>query len=86
MYFCISDYFKKRQGSKLLSIQTRFLKNHFQICKQAARKFALNFRSVFEQPSPDALQYTGFSVLCEALANGNEAMAKGKSLGYVDWT
>ena len=33
-------------------------------------------------------QYTwvGFSVLFEALANGNEAMAKGKSLDYVDCT
>jgi hypothetical protein len=28
----------------------------------------------------------GFSVLCEALANGDEAMAKGKSLDYVDCT
>jgi hypothetical protein len=28
----------------------------------------------------------GFSVLCEALANGDEAMAKGRSLDYVDCT
>ena len=32
------------------------------------------------------LYVTGFSVLCEALANGDEAMAKGKSLDYVDCT
>jgi hypothetical protein len=32
------------------------------------------------------MAYAGFSVLCEALANGDEAMAKGKSLDYVDCT
>jgi hypothetical protein len=37
-------FISKLQRSKLLSIQTRFLKKHFQTYKQAVRKFALNFR------------------------------------------
>ena len=39
-----TSVFSKLQKSKLLSIQTRFLKKHFQIYKQAVWKFALNFR------------------------------------------